>query len=195
LSSTAITIGETTNNATVSINGTGAKTINGATVAFPGIAQSSAAQTGTLCWASSTITYDATLGCLSSLTALKQLIRPLTGALAEIRGSNPISYELKPEYDPTHAGRQIGFLAEDMEKLDPRLVGYGPDGKLRGVRYMQASALAVAGVKELDSKETDDMTVVKAVLVKQQREIDGLYVLVTILAMWCSLLTYRSFRK
>lgn len=60
----------------------------------------------------------------------------------------PVSYELKPEYDPQHLGRQVGLIAEDVEEVDKRLVGYGSDGKIQGVRYMQMTALLVKAVQD-----------------------------------------------
>jgi len=84
---------------------------------------------------------------------------------------HPVSYELKPEFDPTHQGRQVGFLAEQVEKIDKRLVGYGGDGQLRGVRYMQLTAVLTEGEQEL-----------YRIIERQQWEILGL-------AAWCTGLT------
>ena len=146
-------------------------TLLGTTVSFPNISSSSAAQTGTLCWASTGITYDPTLGCLTSLGAWKQHIENLSSSLGEIMQLHPVSYELKPEFDPTHQGRQVGFLAEQVEKIDKRLVGYGGDGQLRGVRYMQLTAVLTEGEQEL-----------YRIIERQQWEILGL-------AAWCTGLT------
>jgi hypothetical protein len=95
------------------------------------------------------LTVDTTLACLSSLGAWKKDIEPLDSGLSEVMQLKPVSYDLKPEYDPEHLGRQVGFLAEDVEQVDKRLVGYGGDGQLRGVRYMQMAALLTKGEQEL----------------------------------------------
>jgi hypothetical protein len=138
------------------------------TVAMANLASSSAATTGTVCWTTGgNLTVDTTVACLASLGAWKEQIEPLDGALSEILQLRPVSYQLKPEFNPEHLGRQMGFLAEDVEKIDTRLVGYGGDGKLRGVRYMQMTALLTEGEKELHRT-----------IQRQQWEIYGL-------AVWC----------
>jgi hypothetical protein len=123
-------------------------------ITLPGLAASSAATTGTACWTTGTgnITVDTTLACLASLKEWKQHIADLNIGLNELMKLHPVGYELKPEYDPFGAGAQIGFLAEEVETIDKRLVGYGGDGKLRGVRYMQMTALITAAVQELTAK-------------------------------------------
>ena len=60
----------------------------------------------------------------------------------------PVSYDLKPQFNPKHLGPQVGLVAEDVEKVDPRLVGYGGDGKIEGVRYMQMTAVLVKALQE-----------------------------------------------
>jgi hypothetical protein len=152
---------------------------SGATT-LPGIASSSAATTGTICWTTGTgnLTVDTTLACLSSLGAWKKDIEPLNVGLDELLKLHPVSYELKPEYDPEHLGRQVGLLAEDVEKVDKRLVGYGGDGQLRGVRYMQMVALVTAGVQDMEAQ-----------IQRQQLEIYAL-------ALWSLLLTgWLAFKK
>lgn len=152
-------------------NTTAFQALNG--VLLPGLASSSSATTGTLCWTTGTgnVTVDTTVACLASLGAWKEQIENLEDSLDEIMKLRPVSYQLKPEFNPEHLGRQVGFLAEDVEKIDTRLVGYGGDGKLRGVRYMQLTALLAEGEKELNAK-----------IQRQQLEILGL-------GVWCMVLT------
>lgn len=128
------------------------QTFNGSTIDMPSIASSSAATTGTVCWTTSTgnLTVDTTLACLSSTIRVKQAVQSLFSGLWTAMRLRPVSYELKPEYNPKHLGRQVGLIAEDVIKVDPRLVGMTPDGKQPlGVRYMQLTAVLVSAIQGL----------------------------------------------
>lgn len=121
---------------------------------LPGLTQTSAAQTGTLCYNSTApgaVTYDATLGCLTSLEEYKD-IKPggIKNAEAEVNALKPFWYTWKTTSPEWKADKQEqpGLGAHATEKVDPRLVGYGPDGKLRGVRYAQTVALLIADLQE-----------------------------------------------
>jgi hypothetical protein len=184
-------IGTGTTSGTVTIGGASNTTsVASATVTMPAIASSSAATTGTVCWTTSTgnLTVDTTLACLSSLGAWKKDIEPLDSGLAEVMQLRPVSYELKPEYDPEHLGRQVGLLAEDVEQIDKRLVGYGGDGQLRGVRYMQMAALLTKGEQDLQGEALAFKEQTARVLLRQQLEI-------YFLMAWCIVLSYLYWRK
>jgi Chaperone of endosialidase len=139
----------------------GTQTLNAA-VQMPNLATSSAAQTGTVCWTTSTgnLTVDTTTTCLLSDGRLKMNVEPLDVGLDEVMKLKPVSYDLRPEANPTHLGRQVGLIAQDVIKIDPRLAATyqsGPDeGTPSGVRYEQMVALLVKAVQD------------------QQHEIDGL---------------------
>ena len=129
---------------------------------MPNLGASSVGTTGTVCWTTSTglLNVDATTTCLLSDGRLKMNIEPLNAGLDEVMKLKPVSYELKPEANPTHLGRQVGLIAQDVIQVDPRLAatyGSGPnEGTPSGVRYEQMVALLVKAVQE------------------QQREIDQL---------------------
>ena len=141
-----------------------ALTINGDTLAvqMPGLASSSSAQTGTVCWTTGTgnLTIDTTTTCLLSDMRLKKNMVPLNDneGLPEVMALKPFSYDLKD--DPMHVGRQVGLGAQQVAKVDPRLVAIydrGPNiGTPKGVRYEQLTAVLVKAVQQ------------------QQAEIDGL---------------------
>ena len=118
-------------------------------ITMPLLASSSAATTGTVCWTSGgNLTVDTTLACLASTRRIKQAVRPLTGGLAEVLALKPVSYDLKPQFNPKHLGRQVGLIAEDVQKVDPRLVGLDANGEVQGVRYMQMVGLLVSALQE-----------------------------------------------
>lgn len=124
--------------------------------------QTSAAQSGTNCYNSATgaMTYDATLGCLTSLEETKNIQSGgIPEALPEIMALKPFWFTWKDKKLHQDTNQQPGLGAHATEKVDARIVGYGPDGKLRGVRYTEMVALLVAGMQQ------------------QQHEIDGLRVM------------------
>lgn len=125
------------------------------TVAMPNLATSSSAQTGTVCsGASGNLTVDTTTTCLLSSRRYKMNIRPLDVGLAEVEKLAPVSYDLRPQFNPTHLGRQVGLVAEDVAKVDDRFVGRDAAGRPNGVRYQQLTALLVKGEQELLARLT-----------------------------------------
>lgn len=127
----------------ITISGTGA-------VAMPGLASSSAATTGTLCWTTVTgnVNVDTTTTCLLSARKFKKDIFDLGGALDEVMALRPVSYQLRDEVNPEHLGRQVGFIADEVQKIDPRFVSTEADGQAHGVRYQQMTALLAGAIQE-----------------------------------------------
>lgn len=116
----------------------------------PLITNTSAAQTGTLCWTTGTgiFTVDTTTTCLLSSRRFKQAIELLDVGLSEVMALKPVSYELKPEYNPAHLGRQVGLIAEEVAQTDDRLVGRDKLGRVNGVRYQQLTAVLIRAVQD-----------------------------------------------
>ena len=145
----------TANALSLSTTGSDALTINSSQqVSIPNMTQSSAAQTGTVCWASTGLTYDATVGCLTSTKENKEKILSFSGGLAEVMKLKPISFYYKDK--KMDATEELGLLAEDVVQVEPRLVGYGSDGKLRGVRYEQLTAVLISAIQD-QQKEIEDL--------------------------------------
>lgn len=146
----------------------------GTTVTMPTLVASSAAQTGTVCWSAANLTVDTTVACLASTIRVKEKVERLDVGLREVMRFRPVSYDLKPEFNPFHIpGRQVGLVAEEVQKVDPRLVALDDEGLPRGVRYMQLTAVLVKAVQQ------------------QQWEIRGLTGAVIFLAAWCTYLTRK----
>lgn len=147
---------------------------NAGAITMPGLASSSAATTGTVCWTSGgNLTVDTTVACLASTQKVKQAIDPLDAGLRTVMQLRPVSYDLKPEFDTFHSGRQVGLIAEEVQKVDPRLIALDSEGDPRGVRYMQLTAVLVKAVQQ------------------QQWEIRALTGAVIFLAAWCMYLTRK----
>lgn len=119
-------------------------------VLLPGLASTSAAQTGSVCWSSTggNLTVDTTTTCLASTRRVKHNIRPLESGLAEVMQLRPVSYELKPEFDPGHLGRQVGLISEEVGPIDDRLISHEKDGSPLGVRYQQLTAVLIRAIQE-----------------------------------------------
>lgn len=167
---TGIHIGDVTNgtenaliddNATYSsgglwgINFTGdTKNLFSGTMFLPGIGTSTSAL-DYVCWNAATgaLTGDSSGTCLTSLRDQKENIEDLKDGLAEVLSLRPVSFDYKPEFNPNHMGRQVGFIAEEVEKVDPRLASYShKTGKLRSVMYSQTPAVLVKAIQELNQK-------------------------------------------
>lgn len=157
-------IGTTANNALGSLNATNA-TFSGASINLPGLGTSSAATTGTLCWTTGTglVNVDTTTTCLLSGEQFKQFARRYDLGLSAVMQLQPRSYFLKPEFNPTGLGEQVGFFAGEVAKVDSRLVSFEADGTPHAVRYQQMTALLVAAIQEMKTK-----------MDAQQQEIDAL---------------------
>lgn len=118
------------------------------------LATSSAGTTGTMCWTTGTgnVNVDTTTTCLLSAGKYKQDILPLDTGLKEVMALKPVSYQLKKEFNSTGLGRQVGFIAEDVQAVDDRLVSHEKDGSVHGVRYMQTSALLTKAIQQEEAQ-------------------------------------------
>ena len=117
---------------------------NAGAFSLPLMAQTSVAQSGSVCFNSGTglLTYDATLGCLASTLEVKDDWNDISPdeCLAKAVAMRAGSFTYKTGRGlPT--GEQIGFNAQQIAAVDERLVARDGSGKLLGVRYQQASSL------------------------------------------------------
>lgn len=124
----------------------------GAQLQAQSMTQTSAAQSGTVCNnTGGTLTYDATLGCLTSDERLKIIGAAVSGdeAVATIMRLRPVHYEWKqaaPRFkdDP---GDHVGLGAFTAAYADERLIARGADGQPRGWRQDAMIAELVAVVQ------------------------------------------------
>ena len=93
--------------------------------------------------------------CVVSSRRFKENIKPITGSLNKVLQLNAVSYNYKPELDSSKVKKKprIGLIAEDMEKVEKRLVFYEPDGKTpRGISYEEYTAILTQAIQELNAK-------------------------------------------
>jgi hypothetical protein len=130
-------------------------TLGDNTVALNNIASATSAQTGYLCYGTSgNITYDGTNTCLVSAAKFKKSIKPLNTGLKEVLQLKPVSYYLRNPFpgDANMKNEQIGFVAEDVAKVEPRLVSYDKNKEIHGVRYEQMAALLAKGEQDIQAE-------------------------------------------
>lgn len=121
-------------------------------IGMPALGTSTAAQTGYLCWSSTggAITVDSTNTCLVSSIRYKKNVTALDVGLDAVMKLRPISYEYKDGFMPDkfNPGRQEGFIAEEVQKVDPRLVPLDSEGKPKSVEYAQMTAMLTRAIQD-----------------------------------------------
>lgn len=122
-------------------------------VFIDGITTSSGVQTAVLCQSSGGEMIADSVACLASSSRFKNRILPLSSGLDEIMALHPVSYHYRPEgifaKNTSFQRERIGLIAEDVAKIDPRLVGYEADGITpRSVGYEQIVPILINGMKE-----------------------------------------------
>lgn len=144
-----------TNGGNISANGTTLTMANIAS-ATPGTAA---------CWTAGGVLGTDVANCIASLREYKQNfeemdpVEALNTVIVLADAARYYRYTdefLGPSKDKPHArDMQPGFIAEEVEAIDPRYAAYN-GAKLRGVRYEQMAATEAVAIKEL-KKEIDDL--------------------------------------
>lgn len=99
------------------------------------------------------LTNSGSASCLVSSLRFKNDIKPLKDGLSKILQLKPISFTYKTDTAKTP---HIGLIAEDMLKVEPRLVFYEKDGITpRGIAYEELTALLTQSIQELNIKVED----------------------------------------
>lgn len=99
-----------------------------------------------------------TLGiCLGTSTKeAKQNIQPISEGINEIMSLKPVSFNYREGWGFDPKKSYYGFLAEDVRKIFPRLVGYDANGKTKSADYVGMIPVMVKAIQELQ-KEIDDL--------------------------------------
>lgn len=87
--------------------------------------------------------------CLVSTASVKDIKRPLTKkeGLDIVLAMTPDIYEYKKDFTGGARGEQIGFVGEDVAKVDNRFVARDEKGNVSGVRYEQYTAALTAAIQ------------------------------------------------
>ncbi len=116
------------------------------------------------------------LGVATSSARFKQAIKPMDKASEAILQLEPVTFRYKEEIDPDGIP-QYGLIAEQVEKVDPKLVGRDENGKVNTVRYEAVNAMLLNEfLKEHRQVEELNAMVMKqeATNAQQQKEIKAL---------------------
>jgi uncharacterized protein YjbI with pentapeptide repeats len=84
--------------------------------------------------------------------------------VSQLRG---VTYKSKLEHGGSH---QIGFIAEEVEKVIPEVILYEKDG-IRGMDYSRLAALNVQAINELSQKQDEEMGELKRENLELRREL------------------------
>lgn len=128
--------------------------------------ESSTASGATLCYGNGSGYYVVRV--CSSLRAYKKNIKDLSIGLETVMKLRPRIYDWK-----TGETNDLGFIAEEVEKIDPRLVVYDR-GKLRSVKYRQMTSLLTKAVQELKAENNALREEMQAANDNFRRELDEL---------------------
>ncbi|HEY0461391.1 MAG TPA: tail fiber domain-containing protein [Pyrinomonadaceae bacterium] len=96
-------------------------------------------QNTSVCWSSS----SKFLGTCSSSIRYKKDVQSFNGGFATLDKLNPVTFRWKSDNTA-----DIGFVAEDVAKVEPLLATYNDKGEVEGVKYDRISAVLVNSVKE-----------------------------------------------
>ncbi len=118
--------------------------------------------------------YNSLATCSSSLR-YKTDVQPFISGLNLVRRLRPIAFTWKDG-----RMRDIGFGAEDVEKIEPLLVTYNAKGDIEGVKYAQITAVLVNAIKEQQAQ----IQQYKQQTVQQQEQLQSQQQELTVLKLW-----------
>jgi hypothetical protein len=113
------------------------------------------------------------LGVATSSARFKQAIKPLDKASEAILALKPVSFRYKSEID-AEGIPQFGLIAEEVEKVNPDLVGRDENGEVNTVRYEAVNAMLLNEFL----KEHRDVQELKAIVAEQRKQIKKLATMV-----------------
>lgn len=95
--------------------------------------------------------------CSSSLR-YKTNVRSFFGGMDLVKRLRPVTFDWKAD-----GVRDVGFIAEEIDEIEPLLVTHNKDGQIEGVKYAQITTILVNAMKEQQKQ-----------IEQQQRMIDSL---------------------
>jgi hypothetical protein len=91
--------------------------------------------------------------CTVSSAKFKHDIESQISGLDTIRALRPVSFKYNND---SSGSERLGLIAEEVNKVDPRLIFTGNDNEPRGVRYEDLTSVLTRAVQELDTKVDDN---------------------------------------
>lgn len=131
--------------------------VNG-TAQLAGLTTSAGLQTAVLCLDANNQVISDSVACLASSAKFKNRIAPITSGLNEVLNLHPVTYywnktgNLQWDKDPNRTMKQYGFIAEEVNKIDPLLVVLDDKNMPRTFRYEQYTAVLTKAIQELSQR-------------------------------------------
>jgi hypothetical protein len=73
----------------------------------------------------------------------KECILPLQDQIENVKKLEPVEFTWK------ESGKQdVGLIAEDVEKVLPKLVSYEENGELHGIQYSKLTSILIKAIQE-----------------------------------------------
>ncbi len=113
------------------------------------------------------------LGTLTSSARFKDDINAMDAVSEALFGLQPVTFHYKKSIDPARR-RQLGLVAEEVEKIDPDLVVRDKEGKPYSVRYDQVNAMLLNEFLKEHRKVEQQRKDFEAALAHQQKQIEAL---------------------
>jgi hypothetical protein len=120
-------------------------------------------------------TYGVLATCSSSLR-YKTNVENFNGGLELVKRLRPVTFNWKAD-----GTRDVGFIAEEVNQVEPLFNNYNPNGEIEGVKYAQITTALVNSVKEQQAQieqQTAENQKLQEQLKQQQAQIDALKALV-----------------
>lgn len=162
---------------------------NDGTMFAPSTASSGSAQTGYWCYDANGQFIRDTTTCLVSAAKFKKDIKPLDIGLKELMKVEPVTYYNKDSQ--FGAGQQIGVIADQVAKIDERLIVHDSNGDIHGFNYEQYTAWITKAVQELNDK-VDGKTIVAHAA--RSAEENWQWGAIVALVLWNILLTFKRIK-
>lgn len=111
------------------------------------------------------------IGVCSSSLRYKSNVESYLGGLNVVRRLRPIKFNWKEG-----GMSDVGFAAEEVNKVEPRLTIFNPNGEIQGVKYGQVTAVLVNAVKEQQAQIDTLQKLIagqQKVIEAQQKQIDA----------------------
>ncbi len=115
------------------------------TVAFSGLSAEATGDTALCLSSGGEVRVSAGTSCTLSSAQYKENINSYDGGINTIRELNPKVFNYKGL-----VGERIGFIAEEVDLIDPRLVVRNKNGGIETVRYEEMTAVLAKAVQEID---------------------------------------------
>ncbi len=92
---------------------------------------------------------DDVIGKCGSSLRLKSEVEDYTSGLDIVKKLRPVTYSWLNSVDKS---RDIGFIAEEVAKIDPILANFDKNGKVQGVKYSKLVSLLVNAINEQQTR-------------------------------------------